>query len=436
MKATLLATVAALSLGTAALAQPVTTTQPATGQPTAAATARPAMLQNAERTLRQAVQNLGTGGANAVAAVRDALTNVQTAFQGIPADQRSGAPYRELERELTDAIRFAEGDRADPTRLRAEAEQVLNALGAIGTAGPMTAGTTAGTGGAAGGTIVVQQPAASIQVEQPQPRIVVTQGEPVVTVIVPQPEIIVRQPPPQVRVQLPRPDVMVEQAQPQVRVTEAQPQVQVAPTQQPQVAYQQAEPRVVVEQQGQPQVRVEQQGQAQVQIERMGEGQVAMMQTGRAPGVTTERQATDRQATAVTAGTTTGTTAGTTTGTAAGGVAQPAPATGGGVALANVQRLVGTNVVGANNRDAGSIENLLVDRSGQVRAAIIEWGGFLGIGERRAVVPIDQIRFEGDRARLSMTREQLEALPRYERGGNITEYGTRYGWGEGVRLYR
>jgi sporulation protein YlmC with PRC-barrel domain len=124
----------------------------------------------------------------------------------------------------------------------------------------------------------------------------------------------------------------------------------------------------------------------------------------------------------------------------AGGGAQPAAASpaAAGVPLQRAQSLVGTNVVGANGRDAGEVENLLIDRSGQVRGAVVEWGGFLGIGERRAVVPIEQIQFGagGDgRARLDMTREQLERLPPYDRN-NLADYGNRHGWGEGLRLFR
>jgi sporulation protein YlmC with PRC-barrel domain len=109
-----------------------------------------------------------------------------------------------------------------------------------------------------------------------------------------------------------------------------------------------------------------------------------------------------------------------------------------GVPLQSVQSLVGTNVIGANGREAGEVENLLIDRSGQVRGAVVEWGGFLGIGERRAVVPINQLQVgagNDNRARLEMTREQLEQLPRYERD-RLAEYGSRYGWGEGLRLFR
>jgi hypothetical protein len=68
---------------------------------------------------------------------------------------------------------------------------------------------------------------------------------------------------------------------------------------------------------------------------------------------------------------------------------------------------------------------------------VVEWGGFLGIGERRAVVPMVQIQFsvQGKRARLNLTREQLEALPRYDRE-RIGDLGRERDWGEGLRLFR
>ena len=98
--------------------------------------------------------------------------------------------------------------------------------------------------------------------------------------------------------------------------------------------------------------------------------------------------------------------------------------------------LVGTDLVSAEGRNTGEIDNFIVDGAGRVRAAVVEWGGFLGIGERRAVVPLGQIQLgEGnERARLLLTREQLEALPRYERG-RIAEIGREQGW-EGARLLR
>ncbi|WP_372624732.1 PRC-barrel domain-containing protein [Falsiroseomonas sp.] len=109
-----------------------------------------------------------------------------------------------------------------------------------------------------------------------------------------------------------------------------------------------------------------------------------------------------------------------------------------GVELQSVQELIGKDVYGAEGRQAGAVENLLIDSAGRVRAAVIEWGGFLGIGQRRAMVPIERIRLgqtNEDRAVLEMTREELEALPRYDRD-NIAEYSRGRGWGEGTRLYR
>ena len=99
--------------------------------------------------------------------------------------------------------------------------------------------------------------------------------------------------------------------------------------------------------------------------------------------------------------------------------------------------LIGTNLVSADGRNTGEIDNFIVDGSGAIRAAVVEWGGFLGIGERRAVVALDQIQFAGsdERARLILTREQLEALPRYDRNV-LANLGRERGWGEGLRLYR
>lgn len=215
-------------------------------------------------------------------------------------------------------------------------------------------------------------------------------------------QIGVQQPAPQVTVQQPAPQVTVQQPAPQVTVQQPEPRVTV----------QQAPPQVQVQQSGEPRVNVQRQGEPQVNVQTQGQPQVRTVQPGQQPaGATATQQGAARQGAAATAA---------------------------GVPLASVQDLVGTNVVGANGQDAGEIQNLLIDQSGNVRAAVVEWGGFLGIGQRQAVVPMDQIQMgagSNDRARLNLTREQLEALPRYDRNA-LNDYGTRYGWGDGVRAFR
>ena len=77
-----------------------------------------------------------------------------------------------------------------------------------------------------------------------------------------------------------------------------------------------------------------------------------------------------------------------------------------------------------------------MDGTGRVRGAVVEWGGFLGIGQRSAILLMEQIQFGADgRGRLSLTREQLEALPRYERD-KLNDLGRQQGLGDSLQLLR
>jgi sporulation protein YlmC with PRC-barrel domain len=189
---------------------------------------------------------------------------------------------------------------------------------------------------------------------------------------------------------------------------------------------------VTVERQGEPQVTVQRQGEPQVTVQQQGEPRVTMQRTDQAQRQQAQAQPGNDQRTGATSA---------TPAPAQSGGSQPqqtAASPAAGVALQSVQNLIGTNVVGANGREAGEVRNLLIDNQGRVRAAVVEWGGFLGIGTREALVPIERIQLgQGgtDRAQLNMTREELEALPRYDRD-RATEYGRERGWGEGLRPYR
>lgn len=90
------------------------------------------------------------------------------------------------------------------------------------------------------------------------------------------------------------------------------------------------------------------------------------------------------------------------------------PSRPGAMTAGEMDRLIGTDAVSSQGRGVGEVENVLVDPSGRVRAVVLEWGGVLGLGVRRAVVPATDVRFEADRAVVDLTREQLERLPRYD----------------------
>jgi sporulation protein YlmC with PRC-barrel domain len=56
-------------------------------------------------------------------------------------------------------------------------------------------------------------------------------------------------------------------------------------------------------------------------------------------------------------------------------------------------KLVGLNVYNDSNEKVGSINDLLTDKSGDIKAVVIGVGGFLGVGEHLVAVPLDKVKF-------------------------------------------
>ena len=56
-------------------------------------------------------------------------------------------------------------------------------------------------------------------------------------------------------------------------------------------------------------------------------------------------------------------------------------------------KLVGLSVYNENNESVGSINDLLTDKSGNIKAVVIGVGGFLGVGEHLVAVPLDKVKF-------------------------------------------
>ena len=59
-------------------------------------------------------------------------------------------------------------------------------------------------------------------------------------------------------------------------------------------------------------------------------------------------------------------------------------------------KLVGLNVYNDSNESLGSINDLLTDKSGNIKAVVIGVGGFLGVGEHLVVVAMDKVKFVDD----------------------------------------
>jgi PRC-barrel domain protein len=75
----------------------------------------------------------------------------------------------------------------------------------------------------------------------------------------------------------------------------------------------------------------------------------------------------------------------------------------------------------------GHMVDVLVDPNGNVRAAVIDFGGFLGVGSRKIVVDWSALHFEQlenkGNVMLELTKEQVKAAPEYKEDKPIVVLG-------------
>ncbi len=93
-----------------------------------------------------------------------------------------------------------------------------------------------------------------------------------------------------------------------------------------------------------------------------------------------------------------------------------------------VRSILGSEVRSAADEDMGRIVDVLVDGQGVTRAAIIDFGGFLGVGSRKIAVDWKALHFvPGANKRygivLELTRDQVKPAPEYKEGQPIVVLG-------------
>jgi hypothetical protein len=80
--------------------------------------------------------------------------------------------------------------------------------------------------------------------------------------------------------------------------------------------------------------------------------------------------------------------------------------------------ILGKKVQGAAGEDMGRVVDVLVDGEGQPRAAVIDFGGFLGVGSRKIAVDWRLLQFRPTDHKapiqLSVTRAEVQAAPEYK----------------------
>ncbi|SCZ45751.1 PRC-barrel domain-containing protein [Afifella marina] len=85
----------------------------------------------------------------------------------------------------------------------------------------------------------------------------------------------------------------------------------------------------------------------------------------------------------------------------------------------SAEDIMGATVYGSNDESVGDIDDVIVGQNGDVRAVIIDVGGFLGIGEKPVAVEYDTLNVQKDangetRYSINATQNQLEDAPEYE----------------------
>jgi hypothetical protein len=94
----------------------------------------------------------------------------------------------------------------------------------------------------------------------------------------------------------------------------------------------------------------------------------------------------------------------------------------------DVETILGKSVRSSAGEDMGRLVDVVVDRGGRPRAAIIDFGGFLGVGSRKIAVDWGVLRFahdndKGDVITVELSRDQVKAAPEFKEGSSVLVLG-------------
>jgi hypothetical protein len=95
-------------------------------------------------------------------------------------------------------------------------------------------------------------------------------------------------------------------------------------------------------------------------------------------------------------------------------------------------RVEGTSVYNRAGDKLGSVDYLVIDKlSGNVRYAVLEFGGFLGIGTDRYPLPWSVLKYdtEKDGYVVPLDKATLERAPHYAAADTRPDYDDKYGRG-------
>jgi PRC-barrel domain len=91
-----------------------------------------------------------------------------------------------------------------------------------------------------------------------------------------------------------------------------------------------------------------------------------------------------------------------------------------------LESVLGIEALSSTGENMGRIVDIIVDRSGQIRAAIIDFGGILGVGSRKIAVDWRSLHFDPKKAGsvvVNLTKDQLRVAPVYKAAEPVVMIG-------------
>jgi hypothetical protein len=86
----------------------------------------------------------------------------------------------------------------------------------------------------------------------------------------------------------------------------------------------------------------------------------------------------------------------------------------------NTEDLTGARLYDSSDADIGEISELLIDKEGKIDQAVLDVGGFLGLGEHSVAMDIEKLDIQADdstgeiRVFIDLSKEELESMQQYD----------------------
>jgi hypothetical protein len=94
---------------------------------------------------------------------------------------------------------------------------------------------------------------------------------------------------------------------------------------------------------------------------------------------------------------------------------QPGMTPGGTLENMNADEIVGKSVVSQNGEEIGDVEDVVTDPTSGQKYAVVDVGGFLGVGQKSVVIGLNELKMSAadDRIQSELTREELQTQTEY-----------------------